>query len=238
VKFIADHQGESVSRLLSASKGNLEFVGLVRAAVRPLQLTEDLIAAMWDGLHLDQAVGKQLDLEGKHFKEQRGGRTDEVYRAALGGKWGEYQQSGEPEVLIPIFKGLIGAYRVRWIDWEVHRSPVVEMIAYLTVNQKTTETLSGICRTVKKSAQNGGDMRLAFFTDQTLDLFVPHELSFFEEVFFCFLFAFIGEATGPKNEFVFEGESLELPQFQFLSNESLPVGWDDSYRQLSFYLKP
>lgn len=93
-----------LDKMLHQWQNSPNLKGIIAASMVQANKIEAAIFEIRDLMNLDTASGINLDVLGKPWNEERGGRTDAAYRAAIRQK--KLQAfSGEPETIISILKG-------------------------------------------------------------------------------------------------------------------------------------
>lgn len=93
--------------LLEQFKGSNNLKGIIEASMVQANKIEDALFEIRDLMTIDTATGESLDFIGRVFDEDRLGRSDTDYRAAIKLK-GASVFSGEPEVIISVVKSQYG----------------------------------------------------------------------------------------------------------------------------------
>lgn len=101
-------------RLIQQYKEKPRMLGFVEAIVKPLQELENAIFDFSDNMWLDKATGKQLDVLGSIAGEERLGRADEDYKAAIFARIAMNVSGGEPDSIISGVQSFIGQGSVEY----------------------------------------------------------------------------------------------------------------------------
>lgn len=105
---------QALGRQVWQWKGNPNTDAVIEINADRIQKIEVVLNQIINGRNLDDAVGIQLDLIGSTYGEagERGGRTDDEYRAYLRILPAQLRQAGQHEVLVQALVNLTGAIRI------------------------------------------------------------------------------------------------------------------------------
>ncbi|MCK5609844.1 hypothetical protein KAR91_48680 [Candidatus Pacearchaeota archaeon] len=120
---ITNHTERALSLLIEEFKHRVNIVKLIKVMVDQAQEIEDMENDLLTDRRLDQAADAQLDIIGDIVGEDREGRSDEDYRAAIRFKIYINVSHAEPETLIAAIKFITIATRVRL--WEIQPATVL-----------------------------------------------------------------------------------------------------------------
>ena len=105
---IEDHAAIVVPLVLSQYQRASRLLGLIRSGCAQADDVEEALYEIREGLKLDSAVGAQLDLLGKLYKESRAGRSDTDYRDAIRIR-ASLSVNGTPDEIINFLRFSLGA---------------------------------------------------------------------------------------------------------------------------------
>lgn len=105
---IQDHAAIVVPLLLSQYQQSARLLGLVRSGCAQADDLEEALFQIRSGYWLSSAIGAQLDVLGRVYREQRNGRTDEDYRTAIKVR-ASMLVSGNPEEILAFYRFSLGA---------------------------------------------------------------------------------------------------------------------------------
>jgi hypothetical protein len=99
---------EKLSLFLTQFQDSTKLNGIMSVVYNRANDIETALFEIRDEMSVDMAIGAQLDILGRIFNEDRQGRNDTDYRAAIQQK-GVTIYSGEPEGIIDILKSIFEA---------------------------------------------------------------------------------------------------------------------------------
>ena len=107
-KFMVDitqvNHVEEGLKLLPGQWDNKPVIrGVLTSWLTPLNVTEEHSLGDRDGFNINTAIGKQLNIIGDYFSEERAGRSDDNYRAAIITRISLGSGSGTPNQLLDLF---------------------------------------------------------------------------------------------------------------------------------------
>lgn len=105
---ITDHAAIVVPLVLSQYQRASRLLGLIRSGCAQADDVEEALYEIREGLKLDNAVGAQLDLLGKLYKESRAGRSDTDYREAIRIR-ASLSINGTPDEILAFLRFSMGA---------------------------------------------------------------------------------------------------------------------------------
>lgn len=114
---ITDHSDRAKTLLLSQYREKPNFNNVVEIFASHIQDLETVYFDLLLNRALDTAAGVQLDGLGDILGEEREGRSDTDYRAALSIRIKINISSGEPETLMEIFAALTDATQVSYSEF-------------------------------------------------------------------------------------------------------------------------
>jgi len=114
--YIPDHVARAKSLLIEQLKPRPKINALVEAFVSPAQELENMLSDLLRFRSIDTAVGAQLDIIGEIVGQERGGRTDAEYRAAIRARIQINNSSGTPEDVSTGLSFLTNATQVRLLE--------------------------------------------------------------------------------------------------------------------------
>jgi len=116
--------------------------GLLEAGLYQGQTIEEALFEMRDGLWIRSAIGAQLDLLGRVYREQRQGREDEAYRTAIAVRAASVV-NGTPDEIVTFLKLAFGFTSVVYTP-EYPAAFWIEPPADLTVAQLERFSPAGV----------------------------------------------------------------------------------------------
>lgn len=119
---IPNHVERALSLLIEEFKRSTRLNDMVQVMVEQSQEIENIGNDLLTARRLDQAGGAQLDGIGEIVGEDRQGKTDEEYRAAIKFRIFINTSNAEAETLIRALKFITNASRVRY--WEITEATV------------------------------------------------------------------------------------------------------------------
>lgn len=119
---ISNHVTRALSLLIEEFKRSTRLNDVVRIIVEECQVIENMYNDLLTGRRLDQAGGAQLDGIGEIVGEDREGRNDTDYRAAIRFRIYINISNAEPETIITALKFVTQASRIRY--WEIRHATI------------------------------------------------------------------------------------------------------------------
>ncbi len=116
IPTITNHIELALGRSTDQYKQKTKHEAFIEAFSKQVQDSEDAIFNMIDARTLEFAVGQQLDGIGDIVGLTRQGRSDADYRVLLYVKIGQNTSQGGPEKIINIYKLLVGAGLVHYMN--------------------------------------------------------------------------------------------------------------------------
>lgn len=105
---IGNHAAIVVPLVLSQYQKAPRMLGLIKAGCAQADDVEEALYQIREGLKLDNAVGPQLDILGKIYRETRDGRSDADYREAIRVR-ASLSVNGNPEEILAFLRFSMGA---------------------------------------------------------------------------------------------------------------------------------
>lgn len=116
IDHVDDHAEAAVLRMTEALHSSATLNLLVRANAAGIQQVEDAFQQILTLRWIDTASGAQLDMLGRTVGQDRGGRTDDVYRIWLRARVRLNRTRGTPEDLISVFSAIVGGNATVLLD--------------------------------------------------------------------------------------------------------------------------
>lgn len=109
MSYISTHVQDAENRLLEQYKNQPNISALLDSFIGPIQEIEDGLEALNNNRGVNFAMGVQLDRLGDLVGIARGTMLDDAYRIRIKIRIIQNLSQGEPERLIQVYSGLIGA---------------------------------------------------------------------------------------------------------------------------------
>lgn len=114
VDKITDHEARALALFPDQFQEKPNITKLNKVFSKQIQELENVAFAMLTNRFLTLAEGQQLDGLGEIVGEDRDGRTDAIYKTALGTRISINRSNGEPETLINVLASLTNATDVKY----------------------------------------------------------------------------------------------------------------------------